>query len=837
MLVDEEAAALGDERAVDGVGRREDREARRLRLEERVREGLRVAGEEVDVGARVGRAELVAAEVARERRPARRERALHRVALGPGADDDEAQLREGGAVALAERRVVEEVRDRVGEDVGALLLDEARGPEHDDVAVARAEVRRAEGRRPPARVVLRRVDAPREGAEARPGDAHLRDELVADRVVGHGDEVAAAVEGAEEALHREARLELVEQTVLRRVEADVAVELRVVRADGADALGLGEGLRGEAEHVRAHEVVDVRVVGAQRRPLGLAEGRAHDVVGPADQREDGHGARPELRDALEAADDGRGHVRVVGREHEHVLLLAAVEEARDAVHGQRHAVDVLVPDGRDDGDAAPRRRVRVRARELAAGHADAAAVRVEVGHDGRGLVGPEHAALLVDADAAVEVRREARDPLVVLGDEGGAARRRRTAAGEVRLARVGRGPARAAPRAAAAAEPDRAQDRVRVGPPRDLVRGAVDREVGLVRDDLGRLGLGQPRGRARVGRRPLGHAAPERELALERGARVAAIEGLDVAQGAALGDAVLPGREHVVRARGLGAREVRGDGRRAARGRRGRGLARVARQAGELVELVDVGDDEPVVGREVRRDERVAVPRLGRRRERAEPDVVVDAELDHERLEGRRVGVVGRRGLDRAVRAARRHAAAADVEVEEVARHRRRLRRRRDDGEEEDARLAGGVGRAHGPGAQRLADLAGLARPPRALDGVFVRLRRVAALREDLVVAPVARPPLALDGVRQHDDARRHGDDDEGDEEPREGAALAQAPQDGPAAAAAVAGAARRRGAPGQRHEARRLPRRVPQHRRVGTERSDAPSAGNNCDAGVEVAE
>ena len=106
--------AVLDDRARAALGDRDDRQPAGLRLEQHLAEGVGPAGEQEQVGARVGVGERVALEPAEERRVLA-EPLAQRVLLGAAAGEHEVQAR----VALARGE------EGVGEQVGALLARSA----------------------------------------------------------------------------------------------------------------------------------------------------------------------------------------------------------------------------------------------------------------------------------------------------------------------------------------------------------------------------------------------------------------------------------------------------------------------------------------------------------------------------------------------------------------------------------------------------------------------------------------------------------------------------------------------------------------------------------------
>mmetsp|Transcript_3686 Transcript_3686/g.11215 ORF Transcript_3686/g.11215 Transcript_3686/m.11215 type:complete len:398 (-) Transcript_3686:1061-2254(-) len=377
--------------------------------------------EEVDVGARVGAPEVLAGDVAHKVRDSGRQRRAHGLALRAVADDHDARpglepravSRLVGPRGAAERGVAEERRDGVGEKRGALFLDEARGPEDDDVVGPRVERLEAPRGVAALRVVLRHVDPSREVPNLLARHAHLRHELVSDGVVRHSDDVAPRVKRPKQPLHGDPGLEPVQQRVLGRVVAHVAVDLRVIRANRAAALLPRPPLRREPQKVRRDEVVDIGVVVDQGALLRGGQGHADDVVVSADEGEDWEGVASELGN-LGHVDHWVRHRRVVRRHDEDFRVRTAVEEARDAVHRDGHPVDVFVPHRRHHGHAPPARRRGAGTGELAARRADSAAVLLEALNNSSRLVGPEHAALLISTDAPVQIRHQPSHPLVVL---------------------------------------------------------------------------------------------------------------------------------------------------------------------------------------------------------------------------------------------------------------------------------------------------------------------------------------------------------------------------------------------------------------------------------------
>mmetsp|Transcript_3686 Transcript_3686/g.11216 ORF Transcript_3686/g.11216 Transcript_3686/m.11216 type:complete len:220 (-) Transcript_3686:344-1003(-) len=215
---------------------------------------------------------------------------------------------------------------------------------------------------------------------------------------------------------------------------------------------------------------------------------------------------------------------------------------------------------------------------------------------------------------------------------------------------------------------------------------AVDRQVRLVGDDLGRLRRREDEflpARLRFG--PLRHGASQRELALDRRRRVLRVQRQHVPQLAAQTHAVLKLPKDVVEPFALGAAQVRFDRRRVLEsGRRAVARGGALVEAGELVQLVNVGDDDPIVVAQRLCDEFVAVPGLGVRRERPDPDVVVHAGRVEDGDHALRVLVVFLGLVQRDGDVARRDASLCQVEVEEVGQHGLRLGRRGDDGVEVD---------------------------------------------------------------------------------------------------------------------------------------------------------
>ena len=121
--------AVLDDRARAALGHRDDRQPAGLRLEQDLPEGVGAAGEEEEVGARVGARQRVALQPAQEARVLA-EALAQRVLLGAAAGQAEVQAR----VALAGGE------EGVGQQVGPLLARQPPGVE--DAELARQRARR-----------------------------------------------------------------------------------------------------------------------------------------------------------------------------------------------------------------------------------------------------------------------------------------------------------------------------------------------------------------------------------------------------------------------------------------------------------------------------------------------------------------------------------------------------------------------------------------------------------------------------------------------------------------------------------------------------------------------